>query len=262
MRTNNFKKASLIVFLLLLPFFTGCCIIHIDGSKGKYQRTEQLNTPLAPNSRLIANTDIGNITVLGKDITDCNVTAQICVKAPTEQEAQEIADKIKIQLKQSGSTLTIKIERPHKKRNRKISIDLNITIPTQTSLVLETDVGKINIENVAGQINAETDVGTITCENISNDIELRTDVGAIKVIYSKNAPSVINADLSTDVGNINFTAPANLSATVHASVDVGSISTNLPLTVTGMIGKTLNGTLGAGKGALNFRTDVGSIKIK
>jgi hypothetical protein len=49
---------------------------------------------------------------------------------------------------------------------------------------------------------------------------------------------------------------------VDADTDVGSIRTDLPLTVKGKIGKSLHGTIGAGEGKLYLRTDVGSIRIR
>jgi hypothetical protein len=36
----------------------------------------------------------------------------------------------------------------------------------------------------------------------------------------------------------------------------------MPLTIKGKVGKNLQGTIGAGEGKLNLRTDVGSIRIR
>jgi DUF4097 and DUF4098 domain-containing protein YvlB len=105
-------------------------------------------------------------------------------------------------------------------------------------------------------------VGKITYKGISGDVDIRSDVGSVDVIYSRSAPAARNIKISTDVGSIEITTPPNFSATAHAETDVGSIKTDLPLTVRGKIGKNLHGTIGAGEGKLNLKTDVGSITIR
>ncbi len=249
--------------LLIAVFLAGCCCINIgDWGKEKYEKTEHLSAPIAAGGTLALENDVGTITITGADVTDCNVTAEICVKAPSEEEAAEIAEKVKIQLVPDGKTLTVKVEKPHLGKRRSISINYQIAVPEQTSLQLESDLGKIHILNIAGRVQAEVDVGEIICKEISGDIDLKTDIGKVKVVYSKTAPAACNATIKTDVGKIDFTAPPDFSATVHAVTDVGSIETDLPLTVTGKIGKKLQGTIGEGEGKLDFKTDVGTINIR
>jgi len=262
MKQSYFIK-TLLGFLLCLLIFTGSCCINTGcWPRAKYERTDKLYAALEPNSVLIAETDVGSITIIGAEVTDCNGTAEICVKAPTEEEAMEIAGKVKVNLIPQGKTLTFKIEKPHLKHNRSISISYNITVPKQTNLQLESDVGEICISNISGEIKAKTDVGKIKCKEISGDIDLKTDVGEVKVVYCETAPALRNASIKTDVGGIDFTVPTDFSATVDAKTDVGSISTELPMTVKGKVSKSLHGTIGEGKSKVNLSTDVGSIKIR
>ncbi len=261
MKKRHFVKVSLICLFCLLTPMIGCINIS-SWSRAKYERTDQLNAHLAPGSILIAETDVGSITVTGLDVTDCNVTATICVKAPTDEEAQELADRIKIELERDGKTLTVKTEKPRVKKHRSISISFEIAVPKQTALELGSDVGNIQVSNITKEIKAETNVGKITCEEISGDIDVKADVGTIKIVYSKTAPAACSATISTDVGSIDLTTPPNCSAVVHAETDVGSITSDQPLTLTGKIGKNLNGTMGAGEGKLHLKTDVGSITIR
>jgi hypothetical protein len=261
MKKKHFTKVSLICLLCLLTTMIGCVNMGY-WPRVKYERTDRLDAHLAPGSTLIADTDVGSITVAGLDVTDCNITATICVKAPTEQEAQALADQIKIELDRDGKTLTVRTEKPRVKRHRSISISFDITVPKQTALELGSDVGEIQVTNITEEIKAETNVGKITCEEISGDIDIKADVGTVKIVYSRTAPAACSATISTDVGSIDFTAPPNCSAVVHAETDVGSIKTDQPLTLTGKIGKNLNGTMGAGEGKLYLKTDVGSIKIR
>ncbi|MFC1794513.1 DUF4097 family beta strand repeat-containing protein, partial [Planctomycetota bacterium] len=62
-------------------------------------------------------------------------------------------------------------------------------------------------------------------------------------------------------GSIEFNAPAQLSAHIDASTNVGSVNTARPITVVGKVGKSVKGTIGAGDGKVRLKTNVGSIKI-
>jgi len=262
MKKRHFTKISLICLLGLLTAITGCCINIDHWSRAKYERTDQLAANLAPGSTIVAETNVGSITVTGLDVTDCNVTATISVKAPTEQEAKDIADQIKIELEQDGKTLTVKTEKPRLKMRRSISISFDIKVTKQTALELGSDVGEIQVTNITEEIKAKTNVGKITCEEISGNIDIKANVGTVKIVYSKTAPAACSATISTNVGSIELTTPPNCSAVVHAKTNVGSTTSDQPLTLTGKIGRNIKGTMGAGEGKLHLKTNVGSIKIK
>jgi hypothetical protein len=259
---DSFIRISLACSVCLLITVTGCCINVDFWPRAEYERTDKLGAPLEPGSILALENDVGSITVAGVNVNECNVIAAISVKAPTKEEAQELAEQIKIELEQDGDTLTVKTEKPRAKKHRSISISFDITVPEQTALELGCDVGKIRVTNITEKIKAQTDVGGITCREISNDIDLKADVGGVKVVYSKDAPADCSISMATDVGGIELTTPPDFSATVYAETDVGSITTDLPLTVRGKISKKLHGTIGAGDGELRLKTDVGSIKIR
>ena len=256
------KKISLICLLCTLTFSTGSCIDINGWSRFEYGKTSKLDATFAPGSTLVLENDVGSITIEGLDVASCEVTATITAKAPSEAEAAELAEKVKIELEQNGNTLTVKITKPPKQRHRSISIDFEITVPKQTALQIGSDVGDIRISNITEKIKVRTDVGKISCQEISGDIDLQADVGKIDVVYSKTAPAACNVTIKTDVGSIDLTTPTECSVAVQADTDVGSITTDMPLTIKGKVGKNLQGTIGAGEGKMYLKTDVGSIRIR
>jgi hypothetical protein len=259
----NKKYCSLpFIALCLLLVAAGCCINADDWFQVEYNKTDKLDVPLASGSTLALENDVGSITIEGLDVANCTVDATVKAKAPTEEEAEELAEQTKIALERSGSTLTIKITKPPAKKRRSISIDFNITVPKETALQVGSDVGEIRILDITEEIKARTDVGEISCKEISNKVDLQADVGKIHVVYSKTASVVCDVNIKTDVGSIDLTTPPGCSAVVQADTDVGSITTDLPLTIKGKVGKNLNGTIGAGEGKIYLKTDVGSIRIR
>lgn len=261
MKKHSFIKyvASLLLCSLLLDAHIAFCC---DNDKAKYEKTEHLSSPIAPGQTLELQNNIGKITVTGADVKNCDVTATIIAKATTEKKAQKLAEEVQIKLRSYADKLYIKIKVPDNKSEQSITIDFDITVPKETALQLAADVGEINITNITRSIKAETDVGAISCKEITGDIDIETDVGEVKVLYSKTAPSLCNADIKTDIGAIDLTAPTNLSANVDLSTNIGGIETDLPLNIKGTLGKKTSGTIGNGEGKITLKTNIGLIKIR
>ncbi|MHC5061820.1 MAG: DUF4097 family beta strand repeat-containing protein [Planctomycetota bacterium] len=257
--------------LTLSTFIVGCVSCDINfgdfgGGMGKeeFERTEQLSAPIGTEATLNAETQVGSITVGGADVTECSVTATITTKAPTTEEAEQLAHAVKIKLEPEGDGLRLHVEKPEKKRRRSVKVSFDIMVPVETSLQLESNVGDIEVINIAGAIEATTNVGDIDCNGAESDVDLETNVGEVIAAYSDTAESVFDAKLETNVGEVRFAGPADLSAKIDASTNVGSIETQLPLTVTGQLGKSVRGTVGKGeaRATVRLRTNVGSIEIE
>lgn len=282
MTKKHFVTILLGCLLCLLFDLAGCCV-NIGGcSQAKYERTDALVAELEPGSTVIVETHFGSVTVTGGDVTDCRVTAEIRVHAPTEQEAAEIAEQVTVRLVGSGKTLTVDIEKPDLSCNQSVSVSFDITVPNQTNLECDTSYGAIKFANVDGNVSGKTSFASIECENIRGSIYLDTSYGsitcrnitspeltakssfgAIDIVCSASTPSEIIANASTSYGSINFGAPVGFSGQVDLATSFGSIKTNLPVTVKGPLSKErIRGTVGSGKGKLALKTSFGSITIK
>jgi len=282
MQRKHVTRVPLGCMLCLLMLLAGCCFnMGSCAMRAKYQRTVQLSAPLSHGSTFAAQTNNGSITINGADVADCNLTATIVARAETEEDAKELAEKIKVTLEPLGNRLTARIERPTNLRNKSVSVSLDINVPNQTNLELLTQNGSVGITDITGQVNAATHNGKVTaekvsgsailntyngsiiCTEISGDTQLRTHNGSVKVFYSKDSPSVCSISLTTYNGGIYFSAPPDLSAQVNASTHNGSINTDLPIQVSGKVSKSkLTGTIGTGQGKLHLETYNGSIRIR
>jgi hypothetical protein len=252
--------ASLLLCSFLVYVPVACCCE--DENKAKFEKTERLSAPCAPGQTLCLQNKVGEISVTGADVSECNVTAVITAKAETEEQAEKLAGQVSVKLEPAGDKLYIKVETPDNKTKCSITVDFNITAPKQTALQLETNVGEIKIADITRTIRVESNVGAVSCKEITGDVEVKTNVGEVNVIYSKAALGACNANIKADVGTIDFTAPPNLSAEVNLSANLGSIETDLPLTVKGMLNQKSSGTIGKGEGKVILKTNIGSIKIK
>jgi hypothetical protein len=280
MKKDDFPKMSVGFLLCLLIaadcFCTGGCI-----PKAKYERTVSLSTPLAAGSFFEAQTHNGYINVTGADVAECNLTATITAQANTEENAQKLAEAVKIKLISSGDKLAAKIEKPELAPDECVNVDFDVTVPNKTGVDLTSHNGTLTIKNLTGQLNGathngevvaekisgtaefKTHNGRIACEEVSGNIKLQTHNGNASAFYSRTAPSVCNVSIVTHNGGVSLTVPPNFSAKVEASTHNGSIDTDLPITVTGEVTKRkLTGTIGTGEGSLYLETHNGSINIK
>lgn len=282
MKIASLNRASLACSLCLLVIVGGCCI-HIGSCAmlAKHERQVRLSAPLQPGSAFEAQTHNGSITIAGADVADCNLTAVIVARAATEEDAQELAEQVKIKLEPFGSKLTVQIEKPQFMLNRSVAVNLNVTVPNHTDAELTTHNGAVTITNITGRLDATTHNGRVTAENISGttklqthngkiicrqisgDMQLGTHNGSINAVCSKDAPPVCDVSMVTHNGSVDFTPPPNLSAKVEVSTHNGSINTNLPITVMGKITRRkLTGSIGAGQGKLHLETHNGSINLR
>lgn len=262
MKKGDLSKASVGFLLCLLIAAAGCFWTAGCIPTEKYERTVHLSAPLSPGGSFEAQTHNGYINITGADVSTCDVTATITAKAATTEKARKLAEETRIKLEPAGDKLRVKVEKPPMADKDAICVSFDITVPEQTALDLKTNVGELNVENTTRPIEAATNVGTITCKEITGRVDLTSNVGEVKVVYAETAPSACNANINTDIGEINFDGPPDLSAQVNVSVNIGSIQTDLPLTVTGKINKSLSGTIGKGEGKITLKTNIGSIKIR
>ena len=166
-------------FLSGLLLQTGCDIQWGCWSQAKYERTVERQVPLADGSTLVAQTSHGFVTVVGADVTNCAVVAEICGRAPSEEEAQELAEQVDIELETVGDTLTVKADKPKTQWNRSISISYTITVPRRTHLECSSSYGAIKTSDIIGNVRGTTSNGSITAENVEGSLDLHTSYGSV-----------------------------------------------------------------------------------
>jgi DUF4097 and DUF4098 domain-containing protein YvlB len=174
-------RMILIISLCLggLLLQAGCDIQFGCWSQAKYERTAERQAPLADGSTLVAETSHGSVTVTGADVTDCTVVAEICGRAPTEEEAQELAEQVEIELEMGGETLTVKADKPKTGHNRSISISYTITVPRRTHLECSSSYGAIKVTDINGNVSGKTSSGSIAAEHIEGSVNLDTSYGSV-----------------------------------------------------------------------------------
>ena len=213
-RYRIFKIIS--CYLCLLVIISGCDIQIGGWGQAKYDRTVQRQAPLSPGSKLYVETSSGSITITGGDVTECSVIAEICGRAPTEEEAQLLVEQVKIELQTVGNTLTVKAEKPPRKNKRSVSISYDITVPKQTNIDCASSYGPIEIANIKGKTSGKTSSGSIDAKNIEGPANLDTSYGSV------NCRNITGDNITVKSGSGTITAEI-IKGSTQLTTSYGSI---------------------------------------
>ena len=248
--------------VVALGVLVGGCYVGGDTFKAKFVRNEELTAPLDGIGEMDVNVEVGKIQLEAADVPQARIQAEIKVRAATEEKAEELAQGVRITAESSGHTLVVRAVKPSGFGRNELSVDLTITAPAGLELKCTTNVGDIRTIGFAGAVKAQTSVGAIACTGLRGDVDLHTNVGDIRAEYASDAPAAIRVAASTNVGEIELAGPQEISASLTAEANVGSIDTDRPLTVSGHLKQSIKASLGGEEGRINLRTNVGSIRIR
>ncbi|MEJ2648956.1 MAG: DUF4097 family beta strand repeat-containing protein [Sedimentisphaerales bacterium] len=298
---NSRKRIASSQGALVFILFALCCVSPgCIGPSEKFIKIMHMPLmPLSPGSSFETVTHNGSIDLLGSDVTDCNVIATITGYASTVEAAEDLVERTKLNFEQTENRLVLKINRPQNLINRSVSVSLDIILPEETNLDLQSHNGGIDIKSITGTTNAmshnggiymenitgktratshngrvfvknisgptklETHNGAVDAENISGDIDFLSHNGRVKAVFSENAEPDSNITMVTHNGGIDLTPPPDYSARVDISTHNGSLNIGLPVTISGDVSKGhLVGTVRDGKGRKKLETHNGSIDIR
>jgi hypothetical protein len=145
--------------------------------------------------------------------------------------------------------------------NNDTSVKFNVRVPAGVRFSGHTVNGKVEANNLTGDVEAKTVNGSI---NVSTTGLARATTvnGSITAVMGR-ADWSDDLEFKTVNGGIDLSFPSSLSAQVEAKTLNGDISTDFPLTITGTFSKRrLTGTIGGGGRDLRLETVNGSVQIR
>jgi DUF4097 and DUF4098 domain-containing protein YvlB len=200
----------------------------------------------------------GGISIRGWDRGDVQMRARIVARADSEAEARRIAAGVRIET--AGGT--IRAEGPRTDRDTSWSVNIELQVPRNAILTLNTRNGGISIADVRGQVTLHTINGGVSLTSVNGDIRGETKNGGLSINLAGDHWDGQGLDVETHNGGINLTMPDQYSAALETSTVNGRISIDFPVTVQGRIGRQLTTTLGAGGARIRAITTNGGVTIR
>lgn len=288
-KLNNWQ-----VFILSISVVTGLMTsMAAVQDRTRYVSQEEKSFPVSNSPRVTVSTFDGRVRIEAWD------RAEVLCQAEKRGRDQSEADQIEIIASQSGDEIRFEARLPRRRNwNSHAQADLTIHVPRQTDLTARTGDGGIEARGVTGQISLSTGDGNIIATDLEGSLRVQTGDGAVELTDVRGRLQAQTGDgkmqvrgrftaleagtgdgsltitiepgsqmesawsLRTGDGSIQLSLPDEFSAELDAHTDDGSISTDLPVLISGKLGNSLRGRLNQGGNLLTVRTGDGSIILR
>jgi hypothetical protein len=253
MSKNIFRSCSPAFLLIFLAAFSGCDYESIATNWDSDVFHQTLS--LAKGGSFQLDNINGNITVQTWDQPNVIIDAE--KKAPTRDEL----DAIKIEVKQEGDHVEVHTRYPHwpSFHNSRGMVGYHITVPRDVRVQLESVNGQIRTDGMLQDLQAKAVNGGIEITEAHGGVSATTVNGSIHTTLRESSGG--NCHFSTTNGSITIRVAENINARFEGHTVNGGIHTNLPLSVTGRIGKNLSGQIGTGGIFIQLQTVNGGISL-
>lgn len=258
------------------------CALLFAGAAFAQDTGDRVTVPFRDPSKprtLVVKVINGGMTVRGYDGRDVIIEAQGSGNRPRRSSSNPPPGMHRLEINNSGldvtednNVMTIQAGVMH-------STELNIQVPVHTSLRLTTlNGGKIQVENVDGEIEAENMNGAVTLTNVAGSVVANSMNGRVTVALDRATPNK-TMSFSTMNGAIDVTLPSDIKANVRMRTDNGEIYTDFDVKLEGShpaqvddqrknggryrvrVDKTMYGTINGGGPEVRFTTYNGNITI-
>ena len=215
---------------------------------------------LAPSGGTIAidGRQNGGVSVKGWDQGQVLVRARVQTGAPTEAEAANLAQQIKIET--SGAKIFA--SGPETRKDYQWSVSYEVFVPRRSDLSLETHNGGIAIADVNGRIDFTALNGGVVLKRVGGAVRGSTTNGGLVIELSGDRWDGESLDVSTTNGGVIMSVPENYSANLQTGTVNGSVNTDFPVTMQGRINKQIALNLGSGGATVKAMTTNGGVHLK
>ncbi len=162
-------------------------------------------------------TRFGSVTVTGSERADCDIVARIVAEAPTEEEAQALAEQVEIVGESAGSILKIRSREPDLTDNRSIRVSYTIAIPRRMNVQCDSRYGSLELSGIEGSVTGKSDNGSIKIQDVRGQTDLSTSYGSVE------CRNVVGKSIRLHSNNGSITM-ANLRGSTTAQTSYGAIA--------------------------------------
>ncbi|MDP9008786.1 MAG: DUF4097 domain-containing protein [Pseudomonadota bacterium] len=248
---------------------------------------------VANRANVHVNTNDGSVTVTAGDARQ--------VEFRVEYRGYELDKTLHIESHQQGDEieLTARISKLQFSLGAIRRLHIEVRMPKDADLRVESGDGAVKANGLIGTVDLHTGDGSVTVNSLMGVVRLHTADGAIDagdldgkcdavsgdghirlagrfdVLRAKSGDGRIDVialhgskldsawSISSGDGGIDVALPSDLSADIDAGTHDGHISSDIPITVEGIISKShVRGKMNGGGQPLTIRTGDGSIHLK
>jgi len=232
---------------------------------GQFDRTLTVDGPVS----LSVDVPVGDIMVEAGASGQVTVTATKRAWAGTPSRAQEVLDGIDITLEQAENQIRVGVTGLTDVRNvaRSPQVDLVISVPAETALTLDANVGRVSVVGLNGDLSIKTDVGMVTLDDVLPKGLLEIETRVANVEFTGALVPGAAYRLTSDVGRISMRVPDDSAFSIDARSDIGNVALDFVLSGRnsreGLLSKEVWGSVGENAStSLYLRSRVGDISVR
>jgi len=264
---NNTNRTVWIVVAVLVVLLLCCCVALVigaaftglvatapqirEGGIGWVEKQTEQTFTVGDAPTVEIDNFAGDIVV------ESGESGQVRAIATRKAGNDRNLERIEIDLIESDDGLQIRTSCPNTSIGN-LSVELELFVPADARLTLETGAGDVEVDDVEGTIRAQTGAGNVRVDGADAPMALATGAGDID--YAGEPRGECTFD--TGVGNVTLRLPDNLAAEIELTTGIGSIDLG-GFEVDGETsGNEVEGTVGAGDAAnIEAETGAGDITI-
>jgi DUF4097 and DUF4098 domain-containing protein YvlB len=200
----------------------------------------------------------GGVSVKGWDRNEILVRSRIQTAAPTQAEADALAQQITI----ATAGAKIFADGPEMRRDYSWSVSYEVFVPRRSDLSLVSHNGGISIMDVQGKLEFSAVNGGVSLKHVGGTVHGGTTNGGLSIVLDGDRWNGEEMDVKTTNGGISMSVPENYSAHLETGTVNGNLSIDFPVTVQGRITRELAINLGSGGPTIRAMTTNGGVRIK
>lgn len=235
-------------FLLMLIFLSSCIVIVENGEekeRGKTPRVKQRKVVLS-SEKIFLECPSGDLKIYGWENDSIDLNYEIL---KGEGEVKFFKDKGETRIKSINKT------------DNDFEVDMTVMMPYNSQIKVEMGVGKILLENLAGETDIQLGAGNVEIKDSEGNFKVETGIGKVTGFFESGIPDKFNAELG--LGEVEIVMDEYADLKFEAECGIGRVEVNYKfdeIEEKGLfIGNKFEGF--KGEGVNDFKIDVGIGKI-
>jgi hypothetical protein len=232
-------------------------------------------------SLTLSGAPIGSVTIEGWDRSEIDISADIELHAPTEDDLNRLAAVNSFIVDDDSNHISIMTTGTHDQKFLKRvakdfpktliglpwKIDYRIKLPAMTDLEINTGAGAVKLSGVEGAIRVNAIEGDADLSVTGGLVLATVQRGSIKVTIPTRGWHGLGSDIRLATGGMTINLIPGFSADINADVlRLGEIKSTFPDLNTRaggvMTNRTVRARAGSGGAVLNFTVGDGTIEIR
>ena len=181
---------------------------------------EEQHFSINDSATLDIRNDIGNITIVVGSDDEIVIKAHKTGWGSNQAKANAALEDLKIITTQDNNNVTVRVEPVDTVyifafRTRPDSVAFTITVPTNTMVITQSNVGDIALSETVGNANLQTEFGDVSVTNAKGSLTVDTNSG--KVTVGKVQANKQTIDLKSEFGSITLEKATARDINVHSN---------------------------------------------